>query len=102
MPALQSLVSLSINKTVWFITDIGVQCGQGDQKIRKNAQFFKKLPKKSPSQKKAKISTTKLILKAQNIYIKPLFKPLNTHNEPCFETGYLGENVINLLKQKVD
>jgi hypothetical protein len=54
-----------------------------------------------PSQKKAKISTTKLNLKAQNIYNKPLLKPQNTYNKPCFETAYLGENVINLLKQKV-
>jgi len=28
-------------------------------------------------------------LQAQNIY-----------NKPCFETAYLGENLINLLKQK--
>jgi len=28
-------------------------------------------------------------------------KPSNTYNKPCFETAYLGENVINLLKQKV-
>jgi hypothetical protein len=50
--------------------------------------------------KKAKISTTKLSLKAQNIYIKTLLKPKNTY-KPCFETAYLGENVINLLQQKV-
>jgi hypothetical protein len=40
-------------------------------------------------------------LKAQNIYIKPLLKPYNAYNKLCFETAYLGENVINLLKQKV-
>jgi hypothetical protein len=40
-------------------------------------------------------------LKAQNIYIKPLLKPENTYNKPCFETVYLGQNEINLLKQKV-
>jgi hypothetical protein len=51
--------------------------------------------------KKAKISTTKLNLKAQNSYITPLLKPRITYNKPCFETAYLGENVINLLKQKV-
>jgi hypothetical protein len=28
-------------------------------------------------------------------------KPSNTYNKPCFETAYLGENVINLLNQKV-
>ncbi len=49
---------------------------QGDQMIRKKiAKFLKELPKKLPSQKKAKTSTTKLNLKAQNIYIKPLLKP---------------------------
>jgi hypothetical protein len=40
-------------------------------------------------------------LKAQNIYNKPLSKPLNTYNKPCFETAYLGENLLNLLKQKI-
>jgi hypothetical protein len=48
-----------------------------------------------------KISTTKLNLKTRNIYIKPLLKLQNTYNKPCFETAYLGKNVINLLKQKV-
>jgi hypothetical protein len=49
----------------------------------------------------ANISATKLNLKAQNIYNKPLLKPLNTYNKPCFEIAYLGEISINLLKQKV-
>ncbi len=35
------------------------------------------------------------------MYIKPLLKPENTYNKPCFKTAYLGQNVINLLKQKV-
>ena len=48
---------------------------QGDQKIKKCAKFFKKLPKKLPSQKKGQKSATKLNLKAQNIYNKPLLKP---------------------------
>jgi hypothetical protein len=30
--------------------------------------------------------------------MKPL---LNSYNKPCFENAYLGENVINLLKQKL-
>jgi hypothetical protein len=38
-------------------------------------------------------------LKTQIIYIKPLLKPQNTYNKPCFETAYLGENGINLLQQ---
>ncbi len=66
----------------------------------KNRQIFQRMAKKLPSQKRAKISTTKLNLKTQNIYIKPLLKPYNTYNKPCFETAYLGKNV-NLLKQKV-
>jgi hypothetical protein len=28
-------------------------------------------------------------------------KPQNTYNKPYLETAYLGENLINLLKQKV-
>jgi hypothetical protein len=55
----------------------------------------------SLSQRKAQISTTQLYLKAQNIYNKPLLKPLYTYNIPCFEMAYLGETLINLLKQKV-
>jgi hypothetical protein len=51
-----------------------------------------------PSQNKAKISLTKLNLKTQNTYIKLLLKPKNTYNKSCFETAYLGKN---LLKQKV-
>jgi hypothetical protein len=50
--------------------------------------------------------------KGQNIYNKAQFESqkhlhqtpfetLNTYNKPCFETAYLGENVIDLLKQKV-
>jgi hypothetical protein len=51
--------------------------------------------------KKAEISTTKLNLKAQNIYIKPLLKHKNTYNKPCFGSANFGENVVNLLQQKV-
>jgi hypothetical protein len=40
-------------------------------------------------------------LKAQNIYIKTLLKPYNTYNKPCFETAYIDENEINLLKHEV-
>jgi hypothetical protein len=69
-----------------------VQFVQGDQKI---------IAQQVAKWKKAKISTTKINLKAQNIYIKPLLKTSNTYNKPCLETAYLGENEINLLKQKV-
>jgi hypothetical protein len=49
---------------------------QGDQKIiKKYLPNFSKNSPKSQDVKKAKISTTKLNLKAQNIYIKPLLKP---------------------------
>jgi hypothetical protein len=50
---------------------------------------------------KGQKSTTELNLKTQNIYIKPLLKPLNTYSKPCFETACLGKYLINLLKQKV-
>jgi hypothetical protein len=40
-------------------------------------------------------------LKAQNIYNKPLLKPEHTYNKPCFETAYLGENLLNLPIQKI-
>ncbi len=64
---------------------------QGDQQIsKKNLPNFSKNSPKSCQVKKAKISTTKLNLKAQSIY-----------NKPSFETAYLGENLLNLLTQKV-
>jgi hypothetical protein len=48
----------------------------------------------------AKIFTSKLNFKVQNIYIKPLLKPKNTFNNPCFETVYLGEGLKKLFKHK--
>jgi Golgi nucleoside diphosphatase len=47
---------------------------QGDQMIKKNCQIFQRIAQKVAKSKKAQISTTKLNLKAQNIYIKPLLK----------------------------
>ncbi len=44
---------------------------------------------------------SKFNLEVQNIYIKPLFKPANTFNKPCFETACLGVNVKYLRKRKV-
>jgi hypothetical protein len=67
----------------------------------KKLQHFLKNSPKSRQVKKAKISTTKLNLKTHNIYIIPLLKLENAYNKSCFETVHLGENVINLLKQKV-
>jgi hypothetical protein len=61
----------------------------------------KKIAQKVTKSKKAKIYTTKLNFKAQNIYNKPLLKPVNTYNKPCFETSHFGENLINFLTQKV-
>jgi hypothetical protein len=69
--------------------------------LKKKSPNFLKSSLKSLQGKKAKISATKLNLKAQNIYIKPLLKLRNTYNKRCFEAAYLGENVINLLQQKV-
>jgi hypothetical protein len=46
---------------------------QGDQKIRKEIHpIFERVAQTFSTPKKAKISTTNLNLKAQNIYIKPL------------------------------
>ena len=47
---------------------------QSDQKIRKKSPNFSKLAQKVSKSKKAKISITKLNLKALNIYIKPHLK----------------------------
>jgi hypothetical protein len=47
------------------------------------------------------VSTAKLNLKAQNIYIKPLLKPSNTYNKRVLKLLIQVKNVINLLKQKV-
>jgi 4-hydroxy-3-methylbut-2-enyl diphosphate reductase IspH len=49
---------------------------QGDQKIRKKkCQIFQRIAPKVTKPKQAKISTTKLNWKAQNLYIKLLLKP---------------------------
>jgi hypothetical protein len=58
------------------------------QRLEKIAKFFKEEPKQFPNEKRPKCQqqiTTKLNLKVQNIYIKPLLKPLNTFNKPCFK-----------------
>jgi hypothetical protein len=38
--------------------------------------------------------------KSQIIYNKAIFESPK-HHKPCFETAYLGKNVINLLRQRV-
>jgi hypothetical protein len=60
---------------------------------------LEKWPKQLPNQKKAKKSTSKLNLKVQNIYIKPLLKHSNVYNAPCFETAHLGKYVKNAFEK---
>jgi len=43
----------------------------------------------------ATVSTSKLNLEVQNVYIKPHLKPLNTYNKPLVETSCLGENWLS-------
>jgi hypothetical protein len=66
LPPIGSLVYKQVN----------AQPYQGDQKIRKKiCQILQSIAQKVAKSKKAKISTTMLNLKAQNIYINPLLKP---------------------------
>jgi hypothetical protein len=58
--------------------------------LSKIAQIVSKL-------RMTKISTTKLNLKAPKSLNETNFETLKL----CFETAYLGENVMNLFKQKV-
>jgi hypothetical protein len=60
---------------------------------------FSKNSPKSSQVKKANRSTTKPKTSTTNPFW--FLKPQNTYNNPCFETAYLGENLINLLKQKI-
>ena len=75
---------------------------QGDQKNRKNICqfFFQKIAQKVAKSKKAKISTTKLNLKAQNIYNNCFWNLIPTTNHALKLLIYV-KNLINLLKQKV-
>jgi len=50
----------------------------------KSSLIFEKVAKTVAAPKNAKISASKLILKVQNIYIKLLLKPKNTHSKSCF------------------
>jgi hypothetical protein len=52
---------------------------QCDERTGKNRPIFgKKIAKRVAEQKNAKIFTSKLKLKVQNIYIKTLLKPKNS------------------------
>ena len=62
-----------------------------DRVTRRLEKYSPKFGEKEPKQ----------LPKVQNIYIKPYLKPKNSSNKPYFKTTYLGENIINLLKQKV-
>jgi hypothetical protein len=68
---------------------------------------YKKLPTLGKSSqnrhrtKKYLNITRKLNLKAQNFYVKPFSKLENTYYKPCFETGYLGENVRKSFCKKL-
>jgi hypothetical protein len=65
---------------------------QGDQKIRKKSpNFSKNSPKVAEPKKSPKISTTKLNLKAQNIYNKPLW---NLKSSPI---GKKSPNLVTLI-----
>ncbi len=72
--------------------------------IRRFEIFFTQFAKSSPKSLQGK--------RDQNIYNNAQFespkhlhqttlKPKNTYNKPCFESAYLGENVINLPQQNV-
>jgi hypothetical protein len=74
---------------------------QGDQKIRKKLPTFSKNSPKSCQAKKGQNVYNKAQFEGPKHLQKRLLKPLNTHNKPCFETAYLCENLINLLKLKV-
>jgi hypothetical protein len=64
--------------------------------LEKNCQIFQKVVQKVSTLKNAQMIPKNI----QNIYIKPLLKPKNTYNNPCFECAYLGESVTDLLYQK--
>ncbi len=56
---------------------------QSEQKIFLTVIFSKRIQSSFQDKNNAKMYTTKLNLKVQNIYIKPLSKPLNRYNKPC-------------------
>jgi hypothetical protein len=51
--------------------------------------------------KRAKIGTSKLKLKAQNLYNKPLLKPSNIYNKQSVETACVCENLLSKKEPKV-
>ncbi len=82
------IMAVAIRVTRWF-------------ENKKQITQLKKVAQKVSKPQNGKISTLKLHLKVQIMYIKQILKPWNMYNKSCFETDYLGENVMNLLKHKV-
>ncbi len=70
------------------------------RRFEKIAQFFKSSPKSLQGKKGQYIYNTAQFESPKHLH-QTTFKPKNTYNKPYFETAYLGENVINLLQQKV-
>ncbi len=71
-------------------------CGQGDLKIEKNCPMFEK---SSQNNCQNKFSTSKLYLKVQNIYIKPLYN-LKISVKICFKTPCFGKKCKNVCLSK--
>ncbi len=63
--------------------------------------IWKKVAKKVTEPKNAKISTSKLNWKVQNIYIKTTSETLNVYNKPRFNTSFLVKDVKIMVKNKV-
>jgi hypothetical protein len=59
---------------------LNVAVSQGDQYIEESPSFGKRGAETANKPINAKISPSKLNLKVQNIFIKPLLKPKNTFN----------------------
>jgi hypothetical protein len=74
-----------------FTTLLLNQCDQMSGKNSPN--FFEKVAKTVAYSRNAKIFTSKLSLKVENINIKSFLKHKNIYNRLCFETSYVGKNV---------
>jgi hypothetical protein len=69
--------------------------------LKKNCPIFQKVAQTVSKPKKAKNTQYKAQLEKPKHLHQTTFETLKYYNKPCFETAYLGENVLNLLKQKV-
>ncbi len=68
---------------------------------KKLLNFSKDSPKSHQSQKRPKYLQQSWIWKSKTSTSNHFWNLKIPTNKPCFETAYLGKNVINLLKQKV-